>query len=365
MFDNPIRFDASSLPPRAKFAFVERGTLIAVILVIIGIAAFGFAAHTFLNPGTATVTEYTNEQHFETDVDTHGPVTGDTQLYEQDTTLHNQPVYLTDVTPKVTIAVTTSVPPDTPIHVEQNLSIVFEASRQNNVFWSDTETLVATNKTVENGTVQARATVNSSDVRQTIRGINNEIRGAGTVDASLQLETTYASDQYTNQMTETAPLHIAARWYSVPRGINSEQTHSKPTTRTELEPRNQWSYLLPGAAGFTSTVFGITIGFLSWRIRTSHNWKYERVELLEQVHERRYADWISEGNVPTTVGEEYVSMNTLEDLVDLGIDMDKRIIYDPKRDVYAVIDNHVVYHYNWWSLTETTVEPESEEETLA
>lgn len=366
MFDEPLRLNVSALPlpPRAKFALVERGTLIATVLVIFGIAVLGFGAHTYLNPETVTVTEYTDEQHFKTQVDTHGEVTRDTQLYEEDTTLRNQPVYLTDITPNATITVTTTVPSDTPVHVEQEFSIVYEATRDNNQFWSDTNVLATTNETVENGTLQLTATLNSSTIKQAIHGIENEIQGAGTVRASLHLETAYTSNQYTDQMTKTAPLRISSNWYSVPRSIASEQTHSKPTTRTEVTPPSQWSYVVPGAVGFTATLFGIILAVLSGRIRASHNWKYERVELLDQIHEHRYAEWISEGNVPTTVGEEYVSMSTLEDLVDLGIDMDKRIIYDSKRDVYAVIDGHVVYHYNWWSLTETSTETGREDDQL-
>jgi hypothetical protein len=64
-----------------------------------------------------------------------------------------------------------------------------------------------------------------------------------------------------------------------------------------------------------------------------------------RLHRQRFEEWISTGRVGPGLGEEYVRMTSLGELVDVGIDADKRVIHDPETGGYAVIDGRVVYHY--------------------
>jgi hypothetical protein len=41
-----------------------------------------------------------------------------------------------------------------------------------------------------------------------------------------------------------------------------------------------------------------------------------------------------------------VTINSLEDLVDIAIDCNKRVIFDDSLEVYAVADGDIVYYYS-------------------
>jgi hypothetical protein len=76
------------------------------------------------------------------------------------------------------------------------------------------------------------------------------------------------------------------------------------------------------------------------------------------VHEQRYAEWISRGSIPMWIGEYHVSLDTLEDVVDVAIDTNERVVHDEQRGLFAVVNDGVVYYYSDRGLWEETVWPE-------
>ncbi|MCU4926159.1 DUF5305 domain-containing protein [Halobacteria archaeon AArc-dxtr1] len=71
----------------------------------------------------------------------------------------------------------------------------------------------------------------------------------------------------------------------------------------------------------------------------------QQLELIATDHEReRFADWISRGTLPETVcNRPQIGVASLEELVDVAIDCDRRVIED--RGGYYVIDGDVIYHH--------------------
>ncbi|TQQ83547.1 hypothetical protein EGH24_01780 [Halonotius terrestris] len=68
-------------------------------------------------------------------------------------------------------------------------------------------------------------------------------------------------------------------------------------------------------------------------------------ELKKEVEHNEYSEWISEGELMLDSANEYVYVSSIEDLVNVGIDTDKRVIYDPDLSVYTVTDGDVIYYY--------------------
>ena len=64
-----------------------------------------------------------------------------------------------------------------------------------------------------------------------------------------------------------------------------------------------------------------------------------------QLHRQRYDEWISRGALPETLGEwtTDISVDSLEALVDVAIDSETRVIYDPSVDRYAVVTAGATY----------------------
>ncbi len=71
----------------------------------------------------------------------------------------------------------------------------------------------------------------------------------------------------------------------------------------------------------------------------------DQEELRKEIAHNQYSEWISEGELLLDSDNEFVYVNSIEDLVNVGIDANKRVIYDPDLAVYTVSDGDVTYYY--------------------
>ena len=62
-------------------------------------------------------------------------------------------------------------------------------------------------------------------------------------------------------------------------------------------------------------------------------------------HRRAYDDWISREAITPRQREPTVAIETLEDLVDIAIDGDSRVIEDVESNDYYVLTSNVVYAF--------------------
>ncbi|MDD2534076.1 MAG: DUF5305 family protein [Eubacteriales bacterium] len=60
---------------------------------------------------------------------------------------------------------------------------------------------------------------------------------------------------------------------------------------------------------------------------------------------QKFREWITEGSV-SLHNSSPIQVNSLEGLVDLAIDLDKRVLYDPSRQKYFVPDEGMLYLYD-------------------
>lgn len=58
------------------------------------------------------------------------------------------------------------------------------------------------------------------------------------------------------------------------------------------------------------------------------------------------------------IGDYHVSLDTLEDVVDVAIDTNERVVHDTQRGLFAVVNDGVVYYYSDRGLWEETAWPE-------
>jgi hypothetical protein len=90
--------------------------------------------------------------------------------------------------------------------------------------------------------------------------------------------------------------------------------------------------------GLTALALAVVIWLIARRIEDFETFR-------EQYTETRYADWISQGKIPETGSYIRVPVEALVDVVDIAIDSQKRVIHDPTRDVYAVVDDDHLYEF--------------------
>lgn len=328
-----------SISVRSQRIVAHYGLIIGIILVVLGAVSLGGAWFIFSNPPTNQVSEQINQQRVAATVDTRAVVTGENQtLYEQGTVLENQPVYLFSASPNMTIQITTSVPQDVLVSVDQRLSLQLTASRNNEVFWSEQHLLGHSSEEVRDGESVMNASTNMTAIRGVISDRRGEIGDIGTFSTVFNLTIAYDTGKYSGRLDQTTSIVLVNQGYWLGGDLSGSQSHSETVTRQETGSPNMEQVFISGGLGLLMVLIGVALGVLYVRAPS-----VERLETL--IARSRYDEWISNGEIPTKSEKEYVRIETLEDLVDIAIDQNKRVIFDQNYDTYAVIEGDLVYYY--------------------
>ena len=322
---------------RLKLFLDENHRLVVGVLVVAGLLCFAGAGFVYTSPSTETVTEQTNSQTFSTRVDSSALVTQPTELYDQGETLRNRSVYFTSASPAFTLSVVTSGPTDEQLEVSQELELEVLGVRGGRPFYNNTRTIVDTDQTVSDGRATATQTVNITELSQELFAVQEEIQEVGQFQLRLQLEVTYSTDDYEGTLRATAPFVIDGQAYYIDGDLAADQTQTTTVQEQVPESPDPVAY---GGLSALGVVF-VAAGVIVSRIESLIDPEALRREMVHDQH----AEWISRGEFPTSADKPYISILTLEDLVDVAIDTNRRVIYDPQIEAYAVIDSSEVYYY--------------------
>lgn len=323
---------------RAKLLVSKYGPALAVALAIVAVLALGIASWNYTHPPTTTVTDHTNKQTIQSTLQTSAIVTGESALYREGARIENQPVYFVDATPTLTLTVQTSVPDEQAVQVDQQIHLVMRASHDGEVFWQQTRVLEQEETTTSNGTVTTSTELNVSQLNNQVAPVRAELGSAGSLAVFVTVKASYETNQYSGSLSGKTPVQISGRTYSV-EPLTFDTTESTPKARTIVLPTREASaYTIPAGIGVTAL---LGAGLITGLYRRSEHWN----GIEGQIHRSRYADWISAGTLSTEIGDQYVPVASLEDLVDIGIDTNNRVIFDRDRDIYAVIDGRMVYYW--------------------
>ena len=358
--------DVEAIFLRLKYLCSRYGRLVVIALVVVSsVALAGSAVAYIMPPETTQVTQQTDVQSFTTTVNTSAAVTGNTTLYDTDDQLANMPVYLLTASPEMTLQAHADVPDDRAVEVTQQVTMELYATRDDEIFWTETETLATDSQRITNGSLVTESTVNVSDIRRgRLREVQSAVTNVGTLHAKFHVDTVYNSDTYQGHLTVTTPVEITDRAYAVETPQSDEQSHSTPVTRTLTERDDMITFGEPttatrtvqaGVGGGVVTlpkqsmiwgglgVVGLFAAVVIWRFYT----RTPGEEALKRQYDKtRYGEWISVGTVPGADTYQRVAIDGLTDLLDIAIDSNKRIIHDTEQSLYAVIDGTVIYEYN-------------------
>lgn len=327
------------LPPRFTYVISKHGPTMIIALLVLGTVGIGAAGWVSTQPPTTEITDHSDRQTVESSLSTRSVVTGETSLYREGTTITNQPVYLRDATPNLTLALETRLPSETAGRVDQLVELVYTATRNGEVFWKRTKTLSG-EQTRDGRTVVTRTTISIPSVLAQRNAYQAEVGEAATVAVHIRTSVEYSHEEYEGTFSETAAIRSGAGWYSVPSKTAS-RTHSTLETRTvELNVYDKPRFLVPGALGGVLFITGLLVAGLYYG-----GTRRQSTVIEADVHHERYVDWISRGTLPQDDSPTAVYTDSLEDLVDVAIDTGERVIYDADRDRYAVLRGRTGYYH--------------------
>lgn len=324
---------------RLRYLLAKHGAVLAAGLLVVGTVLLGVAGVAYASPPTTEVTDHTERRTVSSSLTTAATVTGNTSLYEEGDTLREQPVYLLGAAPDAELSVVTAVPGDRSGSVDHRMELVYTARRDGETFWQQSEPL-AVETNAEGDETSSTATLSMPAVREQRAAYQSEFGQAASISVSLRTSTVYTVGQYEGELTGTYPISFGDRWYSIETGETSK-THSTPVSSTRTLPlETHLPFVLPLGGGVGLLLAGALTGVAVWRSTGDPD-----DELADAVHHTRYAEWISTGRLPGATSASTVQMESLEELVDVAIDSRKRVIFDPSRGAYAVLDSGVQYQY--------------------
>lgn len=350
---------------RLKYLFAQYWRVLVPALILLSALAFaGAAVGMIAEPETQQRTVQTDAMSVETTLTTQATVTGNTTLYEEGETLADMPVYIQSATPEVTIVAETTTPTDRTVSVTQQVVLELSATRNGEVFWSDSRTLAIDTEDVTNGTIRTDVSLDVEKLsREQLAAVTAETGDIGTVEAEIVAEARYDTETYTGKTYASTPMAISDRTYELDTPRTDQQTNATTVLRTVPAASST-----VGIVGTSLTISDRTVGFIGTELTISGSalggivvglgaltlavgvWLTARRigdfdAFRQQYTETRYADWISQGKIPETGSYIRVPVETLVDVVDIAIDSQKRVIYDPTREVYAVVDDNHLYEF--------------------
>lgn len=337
---------------RLKISLSEAGIRVVIGLLLVAALAFGAGAVAFADPPQQTVTEERHQQAVEMELQPSAVVTGDTDLYERGTRLDEMPVYLRSATPTLTPTLRTAVPAGADVEITQQVWVNYTATRDGTVFWQDRQQLATAETRVSDGNATVEPELRISQVYDRRQEIETNVENVGQVSVTLHGEVEYDTGRYQGNLSDSTPLRITDRAYWLTGDVAAENTHTTPVEQRRVDRERATVTTLPGIGTLvvphTGLLWGV-IGVLSlggavW-IRRFQRRDVDEAALRETLTRERFDEWISRGRVPKDTGQRSVYVDSLEDLVDVAIDSSKRVIRDPERDLYVVVDGDVVYRY--------------------
>lgn len=320
---------------KCKRFCLRHGWTVVTVLAVVGVVLLGLGTYAGLAPGTETVTEQRAEQTISAETNVSAVVGPESDLWAEGTRLENQPAYLLRDSPEATIDAGFTVSNGELRGATPDFRVEYRAVRDGETIWRESQPLEATVERTED-TVSATTTVNVTTVAERIRAREGDVGRAASVRAAIVLEFPYETDRYDGQLELTFPITIDGAAYELDPASRSE-TRTTPTQVERPADPNVWmvaALLLLGTLALVGAggAYRVTRGSSS------------EAELDRQIEHARYAEWISVGEFPMEMDREFVRLESLDDLVNLAVDANGRVIHDRDRNAFAVVTRGVVYY---------------------
>ena len=348
---------------RLKIAVSDN--LVLVLSVCLLLVLFGgyLTYTTHVEPGVET--EQFEEASWSSTAElTHGAmVTTDTLVFPEGTVLQNRDAYLVSVMPVVngTIEYTYQASDGGEIDVQVEQTAILrsvegqgeEEGEEQFEHWRMEESLATTSKTgVSPGdSVAFPFSLNVSEQLATGEEIESELGGTpGSVELLVVSELSISGVRNGEDIDEThvyeTTITVDGNTYRFegegPYEEGGEQVVEREVTASYGPLRSAVSPLLL-AVGLLGGV-GVIVGSYRGALAVS---QAEREWLAYRTTCREYEEWISTGHIADdALPPARVSLDSLDGLVDVAIDSNRRVIHDRQRGYHLVIVDETAYTYN-------------------
>lgn len=362
--------------PRSSVLRVRRRIVqnlwLAVALCLLLAAAGGFVAYEeYTAPDTTTEQRTTATWTTDSEFTHRATIQESTRAFDRGTVLENRSAYLVSVAPELNgrhifrhegeagqATVTTAV---------ELVKRSVEPGDGGTEFWRVTDTLERTESTLAPGdTAETTFTVNVPRQRNETREIERELGGTpGQIEMYVQVttrvSTRFEGEQLNRSRTDRLTITPTTSTYGVATNATGEQTEPLRTESVSVPAESNPARIYLGTA-FAVLWLGVAAGLVYADRRDLLAVDPELVVAMETARERdRFDEWISTGRVPDPDDtDRVVTVDSLEGLVDVAIDSDRRVIEDTDGGQFVVLDGRTQYVFAAEEEQDDTIEPSAE-----
>lgn len=336
--------DCLTMYPRLKLHIANNGLELAAVCVIAGFLLLAGAGQVYTTPEVQQQEPVeVDNYNIEFSLSERAVVQNPNPLYETGEVLESKPAYFTNSTPEITFVTAVSGSDDRDISITQRFVLSEEATRDGQELWGRQRVLGTNEETITDGRSRTNLSIDVEDIASNQTGIRSALGGIASPSTNLRLETTYRTEpvqgeRYQGQLSLSLRFESTsnAYWFAGSRSTSDSETRLERPDPIQQSPNYLRVFLLAlGGIGLIGLA-GVTI---------HKSTEYDPHELRIEMYNAEYSEWISEGELVVDPDRQYVYVNSLGDLVDIGIDADKRVIHDTDLKAYVVVDSDLIYYF--------------------
>ncbi len=340
---------------RLRAAIDEWFIVVVVALLALGLVG-GWAAYgAVATPDDEEVDHQTVEAWSTTGGFEHSAtVQEENEVFPVGPELADRPVYFTEISPDLdaTFGYWYDAPSgDVTIDVEAE-RVIRSVDDEDGEYWSTNETLEESSEQalgpgeehVTTFSVDVPAMMNETDrVEESLGG------SAGTVETvvvvHVAMEGTIDGEAVDRIETYELAIEDGGATYSVDAPAADERAEERTEEVATASSTGFFGPLGPILLAFVS-ICALGALVITRRNGTLAPSAAELDRVREQHEREEFDDWISRGSLPDSVRDRSrIEVATLEDLVDVAIDSDRRVIEDERVGGYYVVDGDSLYVY--------------------
>ncbi|MFC7211696.1 DUF5305 domain-containing protein [Natronoarchaeum sp. GCM10025321] len=325
-----------------------RYTTIVVALVVLLLIGGAFTATTLAGPDTEGDQErvvWTDSGEF-----THSAVVqNDTEAFEQGDVLENRGTYFTRVSPELDVEYEyRHETANGTVDVETELLLILQSSDGEEVYWELTESLDSEQSAsiAAGDSHTVASSVDVSDLQERVERIQENL-GAdpGETDARIvarsEIEGTVENQSVSHVREDVLVITPDGETYSVDTTMDDtgfgdrSETVAGTAERSSLRTLGAPLLFVVSLVGLVGVVGAEKRGHLQIPADTRHH-----------ADRRKFDDWITTGSLPASLADQpTIEVDSLEGLVDVAIDSDRRVIEDSSAECYYVTEDSILYKY--------------------
>lgn len=337
----------------AQYFLDRRYTAVLALLVVLGLVGGYVAYVTYTQTETVTEQRVASTATTSTDFQHGVTVQRDTIVFEEGIYLGGRTLYFSSLSPELnaTYSVRHGGDDPEPADARAELMLVLRSVGDDGTeHWRVSDTLAtAEEASLEPGEpLEANFKVNVTNATARIDRIQSDLGASpGETQVLVTSETVIAGEvgdeEFNETRSESLRINPGSGTYSVSVDVEGQNSHQAlETVETEVEPSALSQY------GSVALVFVSLVGILGMLIGRRMDvfeLPQKEIERMEFESQRESLDeWISRGTLSGDEAETVMRLESLEDLVDVAIDSNRRVT-ELDDGSYVVLVDGVRYVY--------------------